>query len=311
MNQLEGAYQRLLAPFRLYFSDRQTIINVLTVFILILAFIFFEYFFGITSNFQDEGILTVYFLALCIPIFVNILSSGEKSVIRSIHFWVLIFSIISALYLFDTNKFYIHLIREFCPLEFRYIVYRVFDQLSIWLFLSIPYLSLKIFSFLPVRSIYPVVVEVTRLKISYSTYWIILLPLTCLVIIASFFPSFRGFYPRAPVTDPMLGKPIGLFMILLFELAYVLAFVATEWFFRRYLIKAFTPFFGKESILVMTFLYVAVHFQKPLLETISSAFGGFSLGIFAYYTGQIRGGILIHVSIAITMEIMGFYWLYH
>jgi hypothetical protein len=56
----------------------------------------------------------------------------------------------------------------------------------------------------------------------------------------------------------------------------------------------------------MATMYVFIHFGKPLGETISSFFGGIILGVIAYETKSIIGGIIIHVGIAWLMELGGF-----
>ena len=49
-------------------------------------------------------------------------------------------------------------------------------------------------------------------------------------------------------------------------------------------------------------LYFFVHINKPELEALSSFFGGTILGVVAYYSKSILGGIVIHVGIALLME---------
>jgi membrane protease YdiL (CAAX protease family) len=63
---------------------------------------------------------------------------------------------------------------------------------------------------------------------------------------------------------------------------------------------------GKGAILTMAAMYVFIHFGKPVGETISSFFGGMILGIIAYETNSIFGGIIVHCGIAYMMEIGGF-----
>jgi membrane protease YdiL (CAAX protease family) len=60
---------------------------------------------------------------------------------------------------------------------------------------------------------------------------------------------------------------------------------------------------GREAILPMALLYVVIHFGKPLTETISSFFGGYILGVFAYKYKNIMGGIIIHIALAWMMEL--------
>jgi membrane protease YdiL (CAAX protease family) len=55
----------------------------------------------------------------------------------------------------------------------------------------------------------------------------------------------------------------------------------------------------------MVVAYAMIHFEKPLLEALSSIFGGLVLGIISYRTKSIYGGVIIHLGIASTMEIAG------
>ena len=56
--------------------------------------------------------------------------------------------------------------------------------------------------------------------------------------------------------------------------------------------------------------YAAIHFGKPIGETISSIFGGYILGALAYQTRHIWGGVIVYICIAMTMEVMGFWHFY-
>jgi|SRR5690606_20665221 len=92
----------------------------------------------------------------------------------------------------------------------------------------------------------------------------------------------------------------------IFELSYGLDFLNVEFFFRGFLIMAFVKYAGKNVILPMACFYCAIHFGKPVAECISSFFGGILLGIIAFNTRSIMGGLMIHVGIAWLMEIGGY-----
>jgi len=91
----------------------------------------------------------------------------------------------------------------------------------------------------------------------------------------------------------------------MFELFYGLDFFSTELYFRGFLVLAFVRWLGPAAILPMAVFYVTIHFGKPLGETISSFFGGYLLGIFAYYSRSIWGGVLVHIGLAWLMELAG------
>ncbi|MDP6435740.1 MAG: hypothetical protein QGG46_00705 [Gammaproteobacteria bacterium] len=60
---------------------------------------------------------------------------------------------------------------------------------------------------------------------------------------------------------------------------------------------------GKDCILPMVALYTSIHFGKPLGECLGSIFGGYILGVIALYTRNIWGGTIIHIGVALTMEL--------
>jgi membrane protease YdiL (CAAX protease family) len=88
----------------------------------------------------------------------------------------------------------------------------------------------------------------------------------------------------------------------LYEFVYGIDFVFIEFFFRGFLILALARIAGPGVILPMASFYVFIHFGKPMGETISSFFGGTLLGIIAYYSRSIAGGIIVHMGIAWMME---------
>lgn len=140
----------------------------------------------------------------------------------------------------------------------------------------------------------------------YSTrpYFVMLLIMLPLIILASTQGDFLGAYPRGVKFDS-LSIQNGAHWIYygIYELFYGLDFISVEFFFRGFLILAFVGILGPKSILPMAMFYVTIHWGKPAGELISSFFGGTLLGIIAYYSKSILGGIIVHMGIAWMMEI--------
>jgi hypothetical protein len=137
-------------------------------------------------------------------------------------------------------------------------------------------------------------------------YLLVLGILIPLVFLAATQPDFLKQYPKvtrvlnlAHIETNRVGYGA------LFEASYGLDFIATEIFFRGFLILAFVRLLGRGAILPMAVFYVAIHLGKPLGECISSFFGGALLGIFALETRSIWGGVLLHLGIAWIMELAG------
>ena len=140
-------------------------------------------------------------------------------------------------------------------------------------------------------------------------YFIILLVMLPFVVGFGLTDHFGGYYPRGLKSvsyyfgygvDPPQAH------LLFYELVYGLDFVSIEYFFRGFLVIAFIRFVGPGSILPMACFYVSIHFGKPMVETISSFFGGSLLGILTLYSRSIWGGIVVHMGIAWLMELGAF-----
>ena len=94
---------------------------------------------------------------------------------------------------------------------------------------------------------------------------------------------------------------------LVFELCYGVDFIGIEVFFRGLLILGLKRICGLRCIIPAACFYCVIHFGKPMGEAVSSFFGGTLLGIVAYNTESILGGLLVHLGIAWMMETGG--WL--
>lgn len=126
------------------------------------------------------------------------------------------------------------------------------------------------------------------------------------VILAASSTSFQEAYPKIKTVlqnQPTLAKAFH------FEAAYTLNFIAIEVFFRYVLIIVLAKYCGPACIMAMATFYCTIHFGKPMVECISSFFGGILLGIIAYEYKTIKGGILLHLTIAYTMELAGYYFI--
>ena len=97
--------------------------------------------------------------------------------------------------------------------------------------------------------------------------------------------------------------------VAIYEFCYGIGFIAVELFFRGFLVIGLVSLLGKDVILPMAATYVFLHFGKPAGEAISSFFGGYILGVIALYSGNIWGGVFVHVGIAWLMEAMAWFQL--
>jgi len=143
--------------------------------------------------------------------------------------------------------------------------------------------------------------------VDIKPYFILLLLMVPLVAIASTQPDFLRRYPTFAIfVKGSINNPVGMAKLGIYEILYGSDYVAIELFFRGFVLYTLSRFLGKGAIIPMATMYVFIHFGKPMGETISSFFGGMILGVIAYETNSIVGGIIIHCGIAYMMEIGGF-----
>ena len=142
---------------------------------------------------------------------------------------------------------------------------------------------------------------------NWQPYALMILIMVPAIAIVSTQPDFLHTYPKLklvlPFPDDLTNK---WFYAGIFELSYGIDFLTVELFFRGFLVLAFVKYAGKNAILSMACFYCAIHFGKPMAECISSYFGGILLGIIAYNTRSIMGGLMVHVGIAWLMEVGGY-----
>lgn len=139
-------------------------------------------------------------------------------------------------------------------------------------------------------------------------YLLMLLIMIPLLTLASKQGDFLQMYPKAKLLHKIpINNWIDYWRYLVFELCYGFDFLSIEFFFRGFLILSLLSICGTRCIIPAACFYCAIHLGKPMAEAVSSFFGGTLLGIIAYNTRSIWGGLIIHLGIAWMMEIGG--WL--
>ena len=147
----------------------------------------------------------------------------------------------------------------------------------------------------------------TTVNFNWKPYAVMLLIMVPLITFASTQNDFLYTYPKLQQVNFIQGlSRHPWWHKLLFELSYGTDFITIEVFFRGFLVFAFVRYAGADAVLPMAVFYCSIHFGKPLFECISSFFGGMLLGIIAYRTQSILGGIMVHLGIAWMMELGGY-----
>jgi len=129
----------------------------------------------------------------------------------------------------------------------------------------------------------------------------IMLPLVYLMSLTA------GFAAKYPFLHIYNGEPYIGQTLLIWELIYFLQFFGLEFFFRGFLVHSLKPSLGLYSIFVMTVPYCMVHFGKPPAETISAIIAGIFLGWLSYRNGSIWLGLIVHCTVAFSMDIFALY----
>lgn len=129
-------------------------------------------------------------------------------------------------------------------------------------------------------------------------YALLLLGVLPLVYLSSLRRDFQWIYP--------FNANVGLEwrFFLAWEALYVLQFFALEFFFRGFLLFPLEKTLGTRAVFVMTVPYAMIHFQKPFLEANAAVFAGLILGFIALRTRSIWGGVVLHGTVAVTMDVL-------
>ena len=135
----------------------------------------------------------------------------------------------------------------------------------------------------------------------FKHLWIyVLLFLTVLpaVLYASTTPAFRHTYPFYRLAN---RSSLDLWM---WEGLYAAQFVSLEFFFRGFILQGLRRALGSNAVFVMIVPYCMIHYGKPLPETLGAIGAGLILGTLAMRTKSIWGGVLIHIGVAMTMDVL-------
>jgi membrane protease YdiL (CAAX protease family) len=129
----------------------------------------------------------------------------------------------------------------------------------------------------------------------YAVLFAAILPV---VFLASRTPAFRHTYPFYRMANR------SSFDLWTWEALYAVQFVSLEFFFRGFLLRGLRRAFGANAIFVMIVPYCMIHYGKPMAETFGAIGAGLILGTLAMRTRSIWGGVLIHIGVATTMDVL-------
>ena len=129
--------------------------------------------------------------------------------------------------------------------------------------------------------------------------WLLMIPVICYVAST---PAFQKIYPRLRAVDNNMQ------LFIYFELAYLIKWIAWEFFFRGFMLFSFAKDMGNKAVLISTLPFVIMHIGKPEAEILGSIIAGFVLCYIALRSKSIWPGVLLHWQIAMTMNFFASSW---
>lgn len=222
-------------------------------------------------------------------------------------FWIFSSVVILAISLRSGMNMHIPLIIEYVPTNLRFFAWKMSKIFIVYITYLIPAILYWFYMDRKKEHLY----GFTARKTDFRPYLYILLISAPFIFLASYQADFMESYPRYKTTYAAHYWKVSPFLIFgVYEIFYLLGFVALEFFFRGFIVMGGERFLGSAAVFPMVAMYCFLHFGKPAGETISSIFGGFLLGVIALYGRSIYGGIMAHMGIAFMMDLFAYIQIY-
>jgi membrane protease YdiL (CAAX protease family) len=134
--------------------------------------------------------------------------------------------------------------------------------------------------------------------------WLVLLAAVALplALLGTRIPAIHAAYPR-PIqarTQPWLLIPS--------TLAFAMFGLGWEFIFRGFLLLGLKPHLGYWAILVQAIPCTLMHMGKPDIEVIAAFPAALAFGALAYRTGSVIPGWLLHLWVALTINLGCVFW---
>jgi membrane protease YdiL (CAAX protease family) len=140
-----------------------------------------------------------------------------------------------------------------------------------------------------------------RVRGLISHAWIYVLCLAVVlpaVFVVSRAPDFASYYPFYKHASR------SWFDLCCWEAMYFAQFFALEIFFRGFWLSGLRNTLGSGAIFAMCVPYCMIHYGKPYLEACGAVVAGVALGSLAMRTKSIYSGFLVHVTVALSMDLL-------
>jgi hypothetical protein len=142
-----------------------------------------------------------------------------------------------------------------------------------------------------------------KLRGAFQDWWIYIAFFSVMWPLLIWVSTHRHFQQTYPFYKLHEGEPLWPYFWM-WEAAYFVQFIGLEFFFRGFMVHGTKHRFGVYSIFVMAVPYCMIHFGKPMLETCGAIIAGIVLGFMSLKTRSIALGAAIHMSVALSMDIL-------
>lgn len=302
--------KKVIGLVQKYFREHFSPVYFIAIVLFTAALISVQYHYDVERNYIDWEpnstkrllrYLMMYGLAFGGAYLLYGLNKKHHALLKNWKLWAMI---VFAVALFSVRTWFHQytLFTASLPIDYQVVANKYFINLQGLIFMGIP---IAVYWFFVDRKEQPLYGFKTK-DVLLKPYFLLLLMMLPLIIAAATQKDFLQTYPRVFHLGLSRNAHHKTLLSFIYEIVYATDFVTTEFFFRGFLILAFMRYAGPQAILPMCVFYVTIHFGKPLGETISSFFGGWLLGILAYETRSIYGGIIVHLGIALMMEIVAY-----
>jgi membrane protease YdiL (CAAX protease family) len=129
----------------------------------------------------------------------------------------------------------------------------------------------------------------------YGLCLVVVLPAVFVVSRSPDFATYYPFYKHASRS---------WFDLACWEAMYFAQFFALEIFFRGFWLSGLRTSLGSGAIFAMCVPYCMIHYGKPYLEAAGAVVAGVALGSLAMRTKSIYSGFLVHVTVALSMDLL-------
>lgn len=313
MKNIKQSLKTILNYFKTYVDE----INNKNIYIYFIIFISFcvglNYYFNFNDGILEKSFgkpigMLYYILFYAFAYFGVAIPIGlidkKSSYLNSKKFWIKSITFIALTGI--TGAFYFHgdIIQQYSTRSERYFLFKVLSQFRRAFVFTIPIIILYFLMDRDKRNFYGMNLK----RFDPTIYLVLCLCVFPLAIGASFTEDFMKAYPRFKfwlLEFPILGLNKSQ-ATLIFQFFYSIEFIYVEWVFRGMFALGMYWVMGKHAILPMVSVYAFLHFGKPAGETIGSIFGGFILGVIILNTKNIWGGVIVHLGMALSMEIAAY-----